>query len=156
MDLFELFPLARISATCDLTRKVYLGRHYYQRGITLTRTAPVTSSRRANGCKVYSYETGRLTIDCRRSGSSGSATWAFPVRPTDRGGTSVVYFDRSQSTMGSHPVTMVRIGNKEYVTERVSPGTMITVSSVELNVSRSYSRNVYRHDKMTLRAQWPN
>jgi hypothetical protein len=151
-ESFNLVPLSSISASCTLYRKVYLGRRYYHRAVSLYRSG--SGAVRRNGCAIYSYSGSNLTIDCRRSRSTGSATWSFKLKSTDWANRSRVYFNPGQSTMGSHPVTMARIGNKEYVTEHVSPGTMITVSSVELNVSRSYSRKVYRHDSKTLSASW--
>jgi hypothetical protein len=40
------------------------------------------------------------------------------------------------------------------LTETVSPGTMITVNHVEVNLSRRYSRKVYRDQSKTLSASW--
>lgn len=153
---YTFMPLQRIDASCELTRTVYVGRRYYRMGQTLYRDGSATSSRHPNGCLVYSYSAGELTIDCRHSRSSGSATWTFGIRRTDRVRPGSVYFDRRQSTMGPHSSTIRRRGRRAYVTETVSPGTMITVTEVEVPVSRLYSRKVYRHDSKTLSASWPS
>jgi hypothetical protein len=153
---YDFVPLARIGATCKLTRHRYVGRRYYRSGLTLYKEGPQTFRRRPNGCKIYSYSVGALTIDCRHSRSSGSASWSFKVRPSDGRARATLYFDSSRSTIGAHPMTVSRSGFGRYVnvTETVSAGTMITVTSVETSVSRRYSRKVWRDESKTLRANF--
>jgi hypothetical protein len=153
---YDFVPLARIGATCKLTRHRYVGLRYYRSGLTLYKEGPQTFRRRPNGCKIYSYSVGGLTIDCRHSRSSGSASWSFKGRRTDRVGRASLYFDTSRSTMGAHPMTVSRFGRYVNVTETVSPGTMITITDVEVPVSRRYSRKVWRDDSKTLTAHWPS
>jgi hypothetical protein len=153
---YDFVPLAHIRATCELTRTRYVGRRYYRSGLTLHKNGPQTHRRLPNGCKIYSYSVGALTIDCLTSRSSGAATWSFKVRRTDRVRRAWLFFDTSRSTMGAHPMTVRRRGNYVNVTETVSPGTMITVTDVEVPVSRRYSREVWRDDSKTLTASWPS
>ena len=76
--------LSGITARCELTRDVYLGKRPYRESIDAHRAPAATMSRR--GCSMYSYSQGGLTIDCRHSRSSGSATWMFWRHRSDRGG----------------------------------------------------------------------
>ena len=149
-------PLARIGATCELTRHRYLGRRYYRSGLTLYKDGPQTSRRSPNGCQIYSYSSGSLTIDCRYSSHPGSASWSFRIKPTDRRARATLYFDASRSTIGAHPMRVRRNGRYLNVTETVSAGTMITVTSVEASVSRRYSSKVWRDETKTLTAHWPS
>ena len=149
-------PLSRITASCELTRHVYVGRRSYRSTAYLRRNGSAISSRRPNGCKVYSYSVGNVTIDCRRSRSSGSVSWRFGLRPSDLGGAASLNFDRLESTMGAHRLSSRRGRYSVTVTETVSPGTMITVTSVELRVRRLYSKKVWRDDSLTLNAAWPS
>lgn len=154
IDSFQFLALDRITASCVLTRKVYLGKRPYRRSIEAYRDGPQTARRR--GCSTYEYSQGGLTIDCRRSGSSGSATWMFGRRRSDRGGSYGLRFDKSQSTMGAHDISARVTPTRVFVTETVSPGTMITVTSVHLTVRRLFWRKAYRHDRKTLTAHWPS
>jgi hypothetical protein len=147
-------PLTRIGATCELTRSRYLGRRYYRSGLTRSKSGPQTFRRSPNGCQIYSYSSGSLTIDCRYSSLPGSASWSFRIKPTDRRARATLYFDSSRSTIGAHPMTVRRNGGYLNVTETVSAGTMITVTSVEASVSRRYSRKVWRDESKTLRANF--
>lgn len=145
--------LSGITARCELTRDVYLGKRPYRESIDAHRAPAATMSRR--GCSMYSYSQGGLTIDCRHSRSSGSATWMFWRHRSDRGGSYGIRFDRSQSTMGAHSISGRLTPTWAFVTETVSPGTMITVTSVYLEgVRRLFWRNVYRHDRKTLTANY--
>jgi hypothetical protein len=156
VDVFNYLSLARITASCDLTRTVYLGKRSYWRSVDAIKGGVETSSRHANGCSIYSYADGELTIDCRHSRSWGSATWMFGMGWSDRGGSYDLSFDTHQSTMGAHPLSARRTASRLFVTEHVSPGTMITVSEVGASWKRLGFKKVYRHDKKTLRAAWPN
>ena len=108
------------------------------------------------GCSFYTYSQYNLTIDCRHSRSSGSATWTFGRRPTDRVGYHVVKFDEWQSTMGAHSTSSRVTPTRVFVTETVSPGTMITVTLVHLRLHRLSWRKAYRHYHKTLTASWPS
>jgi hypothetical protein len=152
---YNFDTLSGITATCKLTRDVYLGKRAYRQSIDAHRDATATVSRR--GCPIYSYSQGGLTIDCRHSRSSGSATWMFGRRRSDRGGYYGIRFDRSKSTMGPHSISGRLTPTRAFVTETVSPGTMITVTSVYLEgVRRLFWRKVYRHDRKMLKASWPS
>jgi hypothetical protein len=149
-------PLARVTASCDLTRTVYLGKRPYRKLVEFHRSPPSTVSRRPGGCRVFSYSQGRLTIDCRRSRSSGSVTWMFGSRWSDRGGRYGIWWDRSESTFGPHNLSSRWTPGRFYVTETVKPGTMITVTGVWSTTRRLFWKKVYRHDKKTLTAAWPS
>jgi len=154
-ESFQFNALDRITASCDLTRTVYLGKRPYRRSIDAYRDPEATVSRR--GCSIYSYSQSELTIDCRHSHSSGSATWMFGRHRSDRGGYYGINFDPSQSTMGAHWISERITATRAFVTETVSPGTMITVTDVHLtDVSRLFWRKAYRHDRKTLTASWPS
>ena len=149
--------LTQITAECDLARTVYLGKRPYRRTIEQQRDGDQAVSRRPNGCSIYSYSESELTIDCRRSRTSGSATWMFGRHRTDRGGRYGIHFDTSQSTIGAHPISSRVTPTRVFVTETVSRGTMITVTDVYLrDVSRKFWRKVYRRDSKTLTASWPS
>ena len=150
----EFVPLSHVTATCTLRRKSYVGRRYYREMINPEKQGPSAFAR--GGCPVYSYSTGKLTIDCRYSTRSGFASWRIPLRSTDRVRGSTVWFDRSQSTIGRHVLRSYRWPRHVVLTETVSPGTMITVNSVEAKVSRRYSKQVWRNESKTLRAAWPS
>ena len=96
----DVVPLSRITATCTLRRKSYVGRRYYREMIYPEKRGPSAFAR--GGCPVYSYSTGKLTIDCRSSTRSGYASWRFPLRSNDRVRGATVWFDRSESTFGGH------------------------------------------------------
>jgi hypothetical protein len=149
-------PLARITASCELTRTVYLGKRAYRKLVEFHRSPPSTVSRRPGGCRVFSYSTGRLTIDCRHSRTSGSVTWMFGSRWSDVGGRYGIYWDRSQSTFGPHSLSSRWTPKRFYVTETVRPGTMITVTDVWETTKRVFMKKVYRHDKKVLTAAWPS
>ena len=83
-------------------------------------------------------------------------SWRFGLRPSDRGGAASLTFDRDESTIGAHTLTSRRAGNVVTATETVSPGTMITVTSVRLDVTRLHSEKVWRDDRLTLNAAWPS
>jgi hypothetical protein len=95
-----------------------------------------------------------LSRHIRHRRRAGSATWSFRLKSTDRASRASSYFDRSQSTIGAHRLRMWRVGKKVFASETVSPRTMITVTSVEVGVSRLYSHKVYRHDSQTITANW--
>jgi hypothetical protein len=156
-DLYSYLPFQRVTATCALTRDVYLGRRYW-REVIYPEKRGSSAFARGGGCSIYSYSYGKLTIDCRRSKTWGWASWRFPLRRADWPRRSWVYFDRSESTLGRHHLTsrLAARGRAMTLTERVSPGTMITVNSVELPVSRRYSKEVWRTQTKTLRAAWPS
>lgn len=153
-ELDTFVPLSKITASCKLTRSVYLGRRAIWPRRTASKAGPATASRQPNGCSIYSYYDGELTIDCRHSRSWGGATWMFGVGWDDIGVRSTLSFDPSQSTMGAHPVTSRRTFGRMYVTERVSPGTMITVTDVSVSYRRLAWKKIYRHDSKTLHAAW--
>jgi hypothetical protein len=157
VDLYSYLPFQRVTATCTLTRDVYLGRRYWRETIYPEKQGSA-AFKRGGGCQIYTYSAGKLTIDCRRSTTWGYASWRFPLRHTDLPRRSWVYFDQSQSTMGNHYLTgrWATRGRARIVTEHVSPGTMITVNRVEQPVSRRYSKKVWRHDSKTLTAAWPS
>jgi hypothetical protein len=153
---YNFVPLSHITATCTLRRKRFVGLRWYRDEVTLYKDAPRTLRRRPGGCQIYTYSSGTLTIDCRRSSTSGSATWSFRLRPTDGRSTGTAYFDTSRSTMGPHRISVWRFGRYVNVTETVSPGTMITYSLVELSFLRRYSKRVWRNERRTLTAHWPS
>lgn len=152
LNVFNYLPLAQITASCNLTRTVYLGKRAIWPRKNASKAGPATVSRRPNGCSIYSYIDGELTIDCRHSRSWGSATWMFGLGWSDTGVNSTLSFDPSQSTMGAHPVTTRRTRSRMFVTQRVSPGTMITVTDVSVSYRRLAWKKVYRHDRKKLTA----
>jgi hypothetical protein len=154
-DLYRYLPFQRVTATCELSREVYLGRRYWREMIYPEKRGS-SAFARGGGCSIYSWSYGKLTIDCRRSKTWGWASWRFKLRSTDLARRSWVYFDASQSTMGRHNLTGRWSGNARILTEHVSPGTMITVNSVEQPISRRYSKKVWRTQTKTLRAAWPS
>jgi hypothetical protein len=151
-DSSDYVPLSSVTARCVLEKKTYLGRRSYRSPIYREKTG--ASTYRRSGCSTYSYSTGKLTIDCRRSSSSGYASWRLPLRRSDWFREWTLNFDRSQSTLGRHDLSHVRNARSVVLTETVSPGTMITVTDVEAKISRRYWRQVYHTQKQTLRASW--
>jgi hypothetical protein len=141
-----------VTASCVLEKTTYLGRRSYRAPVFRSKTG--ASAFRQSGCPTFVYTTGKLTIDCRHSSHTGYASWRFPLRRSDwyRGGT--IYFDRSQSTIGRHDLSSVRRPRSLVLTETVSPGTMITVTEVDVKISRRYWRSVYLKQKKTLTASW--
>jgi hypothetical protein len=144
--------ITSVRATCELKKTTYLGRRSYRAPVFRSKTG--ASTYRRSGCSIYSYSTGRLTIDCRRSSSSGSASWRFPLRRSDWYREGSIYFDRSESTLGPHKLSSVVKPRSLVLTETVFPGTMITVTEVDATISRRYWRSVYRKQKKTLTVSW--
>ena len=145
-------PLDRVTATCKLEKTTYLGRRPYRAPVFRSKSGSSAFSR--HGCPIYSYSVGKLTIDCRGSSHTGSASWRFPMRRSDYVSSTWSHFDLSQSTIGRHDLHYTRSGRSLILTETVSPGTMITINSVDATVSRRYWRKVFRHQSKTLRASW--
>jgi hypothetical protein len=145
-------PLSSVTASCMLRKSTYLGRRSYREAFWRDKSG--ASAFRRSGCPIYSYSAGKLTIDCRGSSHYGYASWRFPLRRSDIVRETWLYFDRSQSTMGRHDLNSVYGPRSIVLTESVSPGTMITVNSVEAKISRRYWRDVYRKQKKTLTASW--
>lgn len=149
---FTYVPLSSVTASCVLKKKTYLGRRPYREAFTREKSG--SSAFRRGGCPVYTYSAGTLTIDCRHSSRSGYASWRFPLRRSDTVLETWNYFDRSASTIGPHNRGAVRSPKSVVVTETVSPGTMITVAEVDVEISRRYWRPVYRKQTKTLHASW--
>ena len=150
----EVFaPLARITASCELTKTRYFTVPYWN-SVELDKNGNNTVRRR--GCRIYSYSYPSLTIDCRGSSSTGSATWRWKVRRSDKRARAWVHFSRRQSTMGQHHAIFTRRPYSVTLTEYVSPGTMITVGSVGLDIRRLFvKRQSGGQETTTLTASWP-
>jgi hypothetical protein len=144
--------LRYVHATCVLEKKRYFGRRPYRSAFWREKSG--ASAYRQSGCPIYSYSVGKLTIDCRHSSNTGYASWRFPLRRSDIVRQARAYFDRSQSTIGAHNTRYVRWPRSLVLTESVSPGTMITITGVDVNISRRYWRAAYLKQKKTLRASW--